>query len=82
MRILFALAVAAGALTLDAGRSARAEWCAYYDEYTYSCGFRTFEQCLDTIRGVGGLCRRDRRVPSYGRQEEEREQQRRRERPR
>jgi hypothetical protein len=76
MRVLLTITLAAGALTFDASRSAYADWCAYYDEYTYSCGFRTFEQCLETIRGVGGVCRRDRRAPSYRRQKEERERQR------
>lgn len=79
MRMLIVIALAGATLVLATGRGARAEWCAYYDEYTYSCGFRTFEQCLDTIRGVGGVCRRDQRAPAYGGQEQEREERRRRE---
>lgn len=38
---------------------AAAQWCSFYDEYTYNCGFRTFEQCLANISGVGGICRAD-----------------------
>jgi hypothetical protein len=33
-----------------------APWCAYYDHSTYNCGFHSYEQCLATIRGVGGYC--------------------------
>ena len=34
-------------------------WCAYYntgDGGSRNCGFATFEQCLATVRGVGGNC--------------------------
>jgi hypothetical protein len=31
-------------------------WCAAYSRSTKSCGFVTFEQCLATIRGIGGFC--------------------------
>jgi hypothetical protein len=36
-----------------------APWCAYYDHSTYNCGFYSYEQCLATIRGVGGYCSRN-----------------------
>jgi hypothetical protein len=35
-------------------------WCAYYGfmgEDGTNCGFDTFQQCLDTISGIGGTCR-------------------------
>jgi Protein of unknown function (DUF3551) len=35
-----------GSLDAEAGA-----WCAYYDSYTYNCGFRTFDQCRATISG-------------------------------
>jgi Protein of unknown function (DUF3551) len=59
MPILFALAVLLALLGLDARREAAAQWCAYYDPYTYTCGFVSFNQCLATVSGVGGFCRRD-----------------------
>jgi hypothetical protein len=33
-------------------------WCAYYDGSggSRNCGFATFEQCLATVRGIGGNC--------------------------
>jgi hypothetical protein len=59
MRLLLALAIVLAAVALDARRQAAAQWCAYYDAYTYTCGFVSFNQCLATISGVGGVCRRD-----------------------
>ncbi len=32
-------------------------WCAQYSWSNYNCGFVTFQQCLDTISGVGGFCK-------------------------
>ncbi len=32
-------------------------WCLFYDSSTYNCGFSTYQQCLETSRGSGGLCR-------------------------
>jgi hypothetical protein len=33
-------------------------WCAqlYTPWYVRSCAYNTYEQCLATIRGVGGVC--------------------------
>ncbi len=39
--------------------SAQTKWCAWYDPYTYNCGFYTLEQCRATISGAGGLCSPD-----------------------
>ena len=56
--VVIALMVAAPGF---APRSASAEtyypWCAYYDMWTYNCGFTTRQQCLATVSGVGGACR-------------------------
>jgi hypothetical protein len=41
-------------------------WCAQMPiefDYVLTCGYSTFEQCLATISGVGGFCRRN---PRYG----------------
>ena len=58
--VVIALMVAASSF---APRSANAEtyypWCAYYDTWSYNCGFTTFQQCLATISGAGGACRRN-----------------------
>ena len=34
-------------------------WCAYYggkEGGGTNCGFTTFQQCLDTVSGIGGSC--------------------------
>ena len=34
-------------------------WCAYYNFArggATNCGWATFEQCLATVRGIGGTC--------------------------
>lgn len=54
--------VALTALALAAGMgaaSAQTKWCAWYDPYTYNCGFYTLEQCRATISGAGGICSPD-----------------------
>jgi Protein of unknown function (DUF3551) len=59
MRMLFVFGILTALLAIDARREAAAQWCAYYDPYTYTCGFVSFNQCLATVSGVGGFCRRD-----------------------
>lgn len=45
-----------------AGGSAEAQnypWCAHYDmgeDDAVNCGFVSNEQCLETVRGIGGFC--------------------------
>jgi hypothetical protein len=37
-------------------------WCAYYSGKEgggTNCGFTTFQQCLDTVSGIGGSCQRN-----------------------
>jgi Protein of unknown function (DUF3551) len=48
------------------GASAEAQnypWCSYYSGRGggTNCGFITFQQCLDNVRGIGGFC--DRNTP-------------------
>lgn len=59
-------AVVAVAMLAASPRSAAAieyPWCAQYsggdDGGGRNCGFVSFEQCMDTIRGVGGFCERN-----------------------
>jgi hypothetical protein len=55
-----AMVAAVLALVLAGAPGARAgAWCAWFDPYTYSCGFSTFQQCLDTVIGEGGFCARN-----------------------
>jgi hypothetical protein len=55
------LALAVLGLSQFASASAKAEvyypWCAWYDDYTYNCGFTSQLQCNGSISGMGGVCR-------------------------
>jgi Protein of unknown function (DUF3551) len=62
MRLLpFLLAICAGVVCI--GTRAEAQnypWCASYSAGDtgggMNCGFTTFQQCLDTVRGMGDFC--------------------------
>jgi Protein of unknown function (DUF3551) len=52
MRMMIAACLAAAMMLMSHPQSANAAaWCAWYDAYTYNCGFRTLEQCRATIFG-------------------------------
>ncbi len=60
MRIPTVLAAALFASTLAGSTGAQAAaWCAWYNAYTYNCGFYTFEQCQYSVIGSGGACARN-----------------------
>jgi len=50
------LIVGSALVLMGAGEARAGAWCAWYDPYTYNCGFNTFEQCQATISGAGGYC--------------------------
>jgi hypothetical protein len=61
----FALIALAFALWPAQGSAAPTyPWCAHYmmANGPRSCGFVSFEQCLATVRGIGGTCNRN---PDY-----------------
>jgi hypothetical protein len=68
MRMIMALA--ATMIAMSAVNPAAAQtypWCAYYSGGDNggggtNCGFTTYEQCWQTIQGIGGICDRN---PSY-----------------
>jgi hypothetical protein len=49
-----------------------AQWCAYFTGGPTNCGFATFEQCLQAIKGKTGLCNQSQQnqqpAPSSGEQ--------------
>jgi hypothetical protein len=56
---LSALAIFAAVVCLEKPADAQGyPWCAYYDVWggSTNCGFVTYQQCLATVRGVGGSC--------------------------
>jgi hypothetical protein len=70
MRLLVMLSVLLFGTATHVPPAKAAPWCAYYDAYTYNCGFYSFEQCLATISGVGGACRRNpQEVQGYDRRQ-------------
>ena len=63
MRVLIlvgAFIVGAAAMSLPA-YAQNYPWCAHYDTDggEINCGFSTFEQCLQDVRGIGGFCMRN-----------------------
>ena len=60
--LFVAVAIAAmGALARPAA-AIEYPWCAQYSGHGgggRNCGFVSFEQCMETIRGMGGFCERN-----------------------
>ena len=61
-RLIFAI-VALAAVMMIGPRSAQAApywpWCSQYPGdmgAAHSCAFSSWEQCMDTVRGIGGYC--------------------------
>ncbi len=57
--ILATLGIACQFLPATAAQAREYPWCARYDWSTSNCGFVSFEQCLATVRGIGGICERN-----------------------
>ena len=71
MRILLFILVvlAAGVCVEKPAKAQNGAWCAYYntgDGGSRNCGFASFEQCLATVRGIGGNCGPVRILPRQG----------------
>ncbi|MBX9830085.1 MAG: DUF3551 domain-containing protein, partial [Xanthobacteraceae bacterium] len=56
MRTGFLRLTAVAVLAFAAPSDAEAAFCASYFNGGTNCGFATFQQCLDSVRGVGGQC--------------------------
>jgi hypothetical protein len=66
--LLFVLGIAVGtALIVSDAGAQNYPWCAYYsgDAAGVNCGFVSFEQCLMTLRGIGGICMRNTQYTPY-----------------
>ncbi len=54
--------VALGAVMLSQPRTGEAAqywpWCSQYgpDSFAHACAFSSWEQCMETVRGIGGHC--------------------------
>lgn len=56
MRSLFILSAIVATVLATAAKAQNYPWCALYKEGAVNCGFTTFQQCLATVIGSGGLC--------------------------
>jgi hypothetical protein len=58
MRTLAVAGVTFAGLTLSSLNADAAPWCAQYSGRGggTNCGFYSFEQCQQTVRGIGGFC--------------------------
>jgi hypothetical protein len=60
MRTLVAMAAITLAAMPNGASTEAAEWCAWYDAYTYNCGFHTLDQCRATVSGdTAAFCARN-----------------------
>jgi hypothetical protein len=61
--LLIGLGLAAGTIAIPVGAQAQNyPWCAHYGNGfggAMNCGFSTFEQCMETVHGIGGFCERN-----------------------
>ena len=58
-KFLFTVAVIVpglGASALPAAAAPSYPWCAVYSNTSGDCSFNTFQQCLETLSGIGGDC--------------------------
>jgi hypothetical protein len=60
MRLLLAvLSICVGLVSMSKNAEAQNyPWCAHLGTgfESTNCGFTTFQQCMDTVRGIGGFC--------------------------
>ena len=63
MKLLIAiLAICLGVAATTRAEAQNYPWCSYYTASGgggTNCGFTTFQQCLDNVRGIGGFCDRN-----------------------
>lgn len=62
LRLILPALVALAVLVPSSSRAVEYPWCAQYgpgDDGGRNCGFTTFQQCLETISGIGGFCERN-----------------------
>ena len=57
MRMIVLLLLALVGMSLTSTYADAGAWCASYRRGVSNCGYATQEQCLATVRGLGGFCR-------------------------
>jgi hypothetical protein len=58
MRAVAIIALTSVGLSLSSLGAEAAPWCAQYSGRGggSNCGFYSFDQCMQTLRGIGGFC--------------------------
>jgi len=54
--VLALAALVAGLSATPASAAISYPWCTRYANTAGECSFNTFEQCLETLSGIGGVC--------------------------
>jgi Protein of unknown function (DUF3551) len=60
--LLLTMGLVAGALAVSSSAQAQSyPWCAVLNmgDMSYNCGFLTEQQCMASVRGIGGFCMRN-----------------------
>jgi hypothetical protein len=57
MRTIVLVSIALAAMSLTSTYADAGAWCATYRRGVSNCGYSSMEQCLATVRGLGGFCR-------------------------
>jgi Protein of unknown function (DUF3551) len=56
MRTIVVVAIALAAMSLTSTFANAGTWCGTYKLGSTSCGYSSSEECLATVRGLGGFC--------------------------
>jgi hypothetical protein len=63
MKLLLAIILTGmGIAAVSRAEAQNYPWCSYYTASGgggTNCGFTTFAQCMDNVRGIGGFCDRN-----------------------
>jgi Protein of unknown function (DUF3551) len=57
MRTIILILLALVGMSLTSTDADAGAWCATYRRGVSNCGYSSMEQCLATVRGLGGFCR-------------------------
>jgi Protein of unknown function (DUF3551) len=57
MRTIVLVSIALAAMSLTSTYADAGAWCASYRRGVSNCSYSSIDQCLATVRGLGGFCR-------------------------
>lgn len=56
MRTIVLVAIALGGMSLTSTFAHAGTWCGTFRLGSTSCGYSSSEECMATVRGLGGFC--------------------------